>query len=48
MNTYRADGPLRTGRFKADVPALLEIGWANGGSVYVDYDDLEPLGLARW
>lgn len=48
VNAYRTDGPLRTGRFEADVPALLEMGWANGGIVYVDYDDLEPLGLARW
>ena len=48
VNDYRTDGPLRTGRFEAEIPALLEEGWADGGTVYVDYDDLEPLGLARW
>ena len=48
VDAYRADGPLRTGRFEAEIPALLATAWADGGSVYVDYDDLEPLGLARW
>jgi hypothetical protein len=48
VNAYRTDGPLRTGRFEAEIPSLLTTGWANGGTVYVDYDDLEPLGLARW
>jgi hypothetical protein len=48
VNDYRTDGPLRTGRFEAGIPALLETGWRDGGTVYVDYDDLEPLGLARW
>jgi hypothetical protein len=48
VDEYRTDGPLRTGRFEAGIPSLLEAGWANGGTVYVDYDDLEPLGLARW
>ncbi len=48
MHDYRTDGPLRTGRFEAGVPGLLDAGWTNGGTVYVDYDDLEPLGLARW
>jgi hypothetical protein len=45
---YTRDGPLRTGRFEAGVPALLERGWSDGGTVYVDYDDLEPLTVARW
>lgn len=45
---YVTNGPLRTGRFEAGVPGLLERGWEDGGTVYVDYDDLEPLGLARW
>jgi hypothetical protein len=48
VNAYRSDGPLRTGRFEAELPALLATGWEDGGTVYVDYDDLEPLGLARW
>jgi hypothetical protein len=48
VEEYRTDGPLRTGRFEAGIPALLAAGWAEGGTVYVDYDDLEPLGLARW
>lgn len=48
VHDYRTDGPLRTGRFEAGVPGLLDAGWTNGGTVYVDYDDLEPLGLARW
>jgi len=48
VDEYRTDGPLRTGRFEAGIPALLAAGWADGGTVYVDYDDLEPLGLARW
>lgn len=48
VDNYRAEGPRRTGRFEAGIPVLLERAWANGGSVHVDYDDLEPLGLARW
>ena len=36
-------GPVR-GRF----PRLLDRAWSDGGTVYVDYDDLEPQGLARW
>jgi len=48
VDDYRTDGPLRTGRFEAGIPSLLAAGWADGGTVYVDYDDLEPLGLARW
>ncbi|HEU5263386.1 MAG TPA: hypothetical protein VFU34_02030, partial [Gaiellaceae bacterium] len=42
------EGPRRTGRFEAGVPALLDRAWANGGTVYIDYDDREPQGLARW
>jgi hypothetical protein len=48
VNTYRTDGPLRTGRFEAGIPGLLAQAWTEGGTAYVDYDDLEPLGLARW
>jgi hypothetical protein len=48
VNEYRTDGPDRTGRFEAGIPGLLATAWASGGTVYVDYDDLEPLGLARW
>ena len=48
VHDYSADGPLRTGRFEADVSGLLERGWKDGGAVYVDYDDREPLTLARW
>jgi hypothetical protein len=48
IHTFRIDGPQRTGRFEADVPVLLDQAWSNGGTVYVDYDDLEPLTLARW
>jgi hypothetical protein len=48
VHDYSTEGPLRTGRFEAGVPGLLEQAWANGSSVYVDYDDLEPLTLARW
>jgi hypothetical protein len=48
VDDYRTDGPLRTGRFEAEIASLLAAGWADGGAVYVDYDDLEPLGLARW
>jgi hypothetical protein len=48
VDEYRTDGPRRTGRFEAGIPALLDTGWSDGGTVYVDYDDLEPLGLARW
>jgi hypothetical protein len=48
VTDYRSDGPLRTGRFEAEIPSLLAAGWADDGTVYVDYDDLEPLGLARW
>jgi hypothetical protein len=48
VHDYSTDGPRRTGRFEADIPDLLERAWANGGTVYVDYDDREPLTLARW
>ena len=48
VHAYRSDGPLRTGRFEAGVPGLLARAWADGGTVYVDYDDLEPLALSRW
>lgn len=48
VHDYSTDGPRRTGRFEADIPGLLESAWANGGTVYVDYDDREPLTLARW
>jgi hypothetical protein len=48
VDTYRTDGPLRTGRFEAGIPDLLTVAWAGDGTAYVDYDDLEPLGLARW
>jgi hypothetical protein len=48
VNTYRADGPLRTGRFEAGVPGLLDQAWANEGTAYIDYDDREPQALARW
>jgi hypothetical protein len=48
LHDYSTDGPRRTGRFEAGIPGLLEQAWANGGTVYVDYDDLEPLTLARW
>ena len=48
VDAYRTDGPLRTGRFEAGVPGLLDQAWANGGTAYIDYDDLEPQALARW
>ena len=48
VNAFRTDGPLRTGRFEAGVPALLATAWADDGTAYVDYDDHEPLTLARW
>jgi hypothetical protein len=48
VENYATEGSLRTGRFEAGVPLLLERAWANDGTVYVDYDDLEPLALARW
>ncbi len=48
VNAYRTDGPLRTGRFEAGIPALLAEAWANGGTAYIDYDDREPQALARW
>ena len=48
VHAYASDGPLRTGRFEAGVPGLLDQAWANGGTAYVDFDDHEPLTLARW
>jgi hypothetical protein len=48
LHDYSHDGPMRTGRFEAGIPSLLDQAWANGGTVYVDYDDHEPLTLARW
>jgi hypothetical protein len=48
VHDFRNEGPLRTGRFEVGVPYLLDLAWADGGTVYVDFDDLEPLTLARW
>jgi hypothetical protein len=48
LHTFTTNGPLRTGRFEAGIPELLARAWADGGSVYIDYDDLEPQALARW
>ena len=48
VRTYAREGPLRTGRFEAGLPTLLDQAWRDGGAVYVDYDDLEPLTIARW
>jgi hypothetical protein len=48
VHDWSTDGPLRTGRFEAGIPVLLQRAWRDGGTVYVDYDDLEPLTLARW
>ena len=46
VDNYVEEGPRRTGRFEAAVPGLLDQAWANGGTVYIDYDDREPQGLA--
>jgi hypothetical protein len=48
VHHWTIDGPLRTTRFEADIPPLLHRAWTNGGTVYVDHDDHEPLTLARW
>lgn len=48
VHDYTTNGPLRTGRFEAAIPQLLDQAWANDGTVYIDYDDLEPQALARW
>jgi hypothetical protein len=48
VHDWRINGPFRATRFEADIPPLLNRAWANGGTVYVDYDDHEPLTLARW
>ena len=48
VQNYTSNGPLRTGRYEADLPRLLGRAWDNGGTVYVDYDDREPLTVARW
>jgi 4-amino-4-deoxy-L-arabinose transferase-like glycosyltransferase len=48
VHDWSTDGPRRTGRFEAGIPALLHQAWRAGGIVYVDHDDLEPLTLARW
>lgn len=48
VHNYETNGPLRTGRFEAGIPQLLDQAWANGGTVYIDFDDREPQALARW
>jgi hypothetical protein len=48
VHDWTTDGPRRTGRFEAGIPGLLQQAWANGGTVYIDYDDREPQALARW
>jgi hypothetical protein len=48
VHDWTTEGPRRTGRFEAGIPDLLDRAWANGGTVYIDYDDREPQGLAHW
>lgn len=48
VDNFQRNGPLRTGPFEAGVPELLERVWADGGTVYIDYDDRAPQALARW
>jgi hypothetical protein len=48
LHEYRTRGPARTVLFEEGVPALLDRAFANGNSVYIDYDDRGAQAHARW
>ncbi len=45
---YRTRGPRRSVLFDAGVPALLDRAFANGNTIYIDYDDRGAQAQARW
>jgi hypothetical protein len=45
---YRTRGPARSVLFDAGVPALLDRAFANGSTIYIDYDDRDAQAQARW
>jgi hypothetical protein len=48
LHEYRTRGPRRTVLFDAGVPALLDRAFANGSTIYIDYDDRGAQAQARW
>jgi hypothetical protein len=48
VDNFARNGPLRTIPFEAGIPMMLNRVWADGGTVYIDYDDRAPQVLARW
>jgi Dolichyl-phosphate-mannose-protein mannosyltransferase len=48
LHEYRTRGPSRTVLFDAGVPALLDRAFANGSTIYIDYDDRGAQAQARW
>jgi Dolichyl-phosphate-mannose-protein mannosyltransferase len=48
LHEYRTRGPARTVLFDAGVPALLDQAFANGSTIYIDYDDRGAQAQARW
>jgi hypothetical protein len=47
-HVYTDGGPARTELFEAGVPRLLDGAFANGASVYVDFDDRYAQTHALW
>jgi len=48
LHEYRTRGPARTVLFDAGVSPLLDRGFANGGTIYIDDDDRGAQAQARW
>jgi hypothetical protein len=45
---FGVNGPNRTLFFEAEVPALVQQAFANGATVYIDYDDRYAQTQAEW
>ena len=48
LDRYRESGPGRIELFEAGVPALLDRGYADGGTLHIDFDDHQAQAHALW
>jgi hypothetical protein len=48
LDGYRSSGPGRIELFEAGVPKLLDRGFSDGGTLYVDFDDHQAQAHALW
>jgi hypothetical protein len=48
LDRYRESGPGRIALFEAGVPGLLDRGFASGGRLHIDFDDLQAQAHALW